>query len=490
VISKKFIRSSFIYTLAGTLPMASAVILLPFYIRYLPMEVYGAFSVCLALSMLVQILVTYSLDTTLYVHYHEFKSEPQKLSAFISSSFIFILGLGVVVLLVFSLIGNLAFKLFSVDSDFSFYPYGLMSVGLGALQAVFRVHNNLLQIREKAEVYLISNVVTFVLIAVTTIVGLQMFPQTLAGPLGGRVITALIMGLWVLVRIFREFGVHMQSPWRYVSFSFNVYTFIYQVQQWTINYVDRFLILLFLPSSSTGASLSMVGVYDFALKCLVPIELILNGLNATINPQVVKIISSQVVKQATVEINRYFYGLVAVMMIMICVTVFAVPVGIDWFVSATRYGEALQYLPYLAVLFVFRAVRLYFVVPYSVLKQMRPLTLLNFVVAVLKIALMIWLVRIWYIEGIIMSAALAFMFELVLLRKFLLPYYQIQFNAFKLMIAPFLILLMIVCAEPWIPAGYGWLAHGVYAVVCALVLAVAYRNEWQHIPFMKAIIKK
>jgi hypothetical protein len=58
--------------------------------------------------------------------------------------------------------------------------------------------------------------------------------------------------------------------------------------------------------------LSSVGIYDFAMKCLVPIELLLNGLNATINPKVIKLISGQTKKGSTLEINRYFYGLISV----------------------------------------------------------------------------------------------------------------------------------------------------------------------------------
>ena len=93
-ISKSFIKSSLIYTVAGMLPMASAIILLPFYIENLSTADYGALSIYLAFSLFIQILTTYSFDTSLYIHFHEFKHDPAKLSSFISSAFVLMLMIG------------------------------------------------------------------------------------------------------------------------------------------------------------------------------------------------------------------------------------------------------------------------------------------------------------------------------------------------------------------------------------------------------------
>ena len=120
-----------IYTLGGALPMASAVILLPFYILYLPTEVYGALSVCLAFTYLVQVIVSFSFDSSLFIHYHELKGDAAKLNSFVSSSFVFMLGWGLAVGLVLSVFGQLIFTYVLSDSKISFYPYGILSTGIG-----------------------------------------------------------------------------------------------------------------------------------------------------------------------------------------------------------------------------------------------------------------------------------------------------------------------------------------------------------------------
>src|SRR5688572_19752002 len=169
------------YTLAGALPMASAIILLPFYIKYLSTDAYGALAICLAFAAFVQIVTTYSFDSSLYIHYHEFKNDKPKLSSFISSAFIFMLGLGLVVGAVLAFGGQMIFTKLLPDSTLSFYPYGFVSIGIGIFQAIFKVHGNLLQTREKPETFFWSNVSSFAIIAITTVIGLKIFPGSLLG---------------------------------------------------------------------------------------------------------------------------------------------------------------------------------------------------------------------------------------------------------------------------------------------------------------------
>jgi O-antigen/teichoic acid export membrane protein len=478
LISRNFIKSSLIYTLAGALPMASAVILLPFYIAYLPTEAYGALSVCLAFSYLVQVIVAFSFDSSLYVHYHELKVVPDQLSKFISSSFIFMLGWALIVGIILSVSGQLIFTLTIPNSKVSFYPYGIIAAGVGVCQAIFKVHGNLLQIREKPEPFLWSNVGNFAVIAISTIIGLKLFPNTLVGPLGGRLLAGFLSCSWVLIRIFREFGFHAQSPWQQTSFSFNVFTFIYQLLQWTVNYFDRFLILLFMP-------LSAVGIYDFATKCLVPIELLLNGLNAAINPKVVKIISQQKEKRATPDINRYFYGLVSVIMLAICLAIIVVPGAIDLFISKSGYAESLRYIPYLGAIYILKALRIYFVVPYTVLKKMQKLTALNIFTSALKIGLMIWLISQWQLYGVILSSLLVHIVEMCLLWYFLKQDYPMRFNFVKLLGVPLFVFLIILVVELQFGTTYSFLSHALVGLLCVTLLGFAYRNEMKLIDPVK-----
>jgi len=452
------------------LPMASAIILLPLYIHNLSTELYGALTIYMVFTLLVQITVTFSFDSSVFIHFHELKGDRKKLSVFISSAFIFMLLLSVVVGLFLSVTGGLIFHLVLPDKNISFYPFGLASVGAGIFQAVFKVHNSLLQSREKPETFFWSNVLSFSLIAICIIIGLHYYPNSLVGPVMGRLAGTVIPFLWVMFRIFREFGFQYDFTWLKSSFGFNTYTFIYQLQQWVINQFDRILMLFFLP-------LADVGIYDFAIKCLIPIELLMNSLHSTIYPRVVSAVMAQDKKQSTPEINRYYYGLTAVVMLLVCGSILAMPWAIETFVKKDSYHAVIQYIPYLAVIYFFRTMRLYFSVPYGILKYTKPLPVIYLIVSGLKIVLIVLMIGRASIYGIIAASLISSVIEIVLLRTNLTKMFRFDFNIFKMLVAPLILLAVIFVLEPLAGIHHPYTVHLFYAASCGGLLWWAYRNE-------------
>ncbi|SKC57021.1 lipopolysaccharide biosynthesis protein [Ohtaekwangia koreensis] len=469
-ISKGFIKSSLIYTLAGMLPMASAIILLPFYITNLSTADYGALSIYLAFSLFIQILTTYSFDTSLYIHFHEFKGEPAKLSSFISSAFVLMLMIGGGVGIVSLVLGDLTFSHFFTDKNISFFPYGILAAGTGIFQALFKVHSNLLQSREKPEIFFWSNLLSFMLIAGFTIIGLQLYPHSLIGPIGGRMIAALIAAIWVLIRIFSEFGVHFNYPLLRSSFQFNLYAFIYQLQQWVINYFDRFIMLFFMP-------LSDVGIYDFGIKCMSVIEFILNGLHSSFYPKVVSAVTSQKEKGSSVEINRYYHGFTSVIMILICMSILVFPWVIETFVSKPDYRRAVEYLPYIALIFIIKPMRLFFAIPYGILKYTKPLPVIYFIISAVKILCMVLLLSEFKIYGVIFASILSAGVEVLLLRYQAREKFQFRFNLFKIILAPFVLFVLIAVLEPLMGTYQPAITHLIYLVSCLGLLYWVYRQE-------------
>lgn len=470
MISKQFLKSSLIYTLAGALPMASAIVLLPFYVNDLSTALYGKLSVFLAFSMLIQILVAYSFDSSVYVHFHEYKKNPDKLSAFISSAFVLILLIGLGVGLLFTITGEILFNLILKEKNISFFPYGLASVVTGIFQGVFKVNSSLLQTRGKPSVFLWANLLLFFLVALLTILGLRIFPDSLMGPIGGRMIASVVLGTWVLITIFKEFGIRFDFSWLKSSLNYNNYTFIYQIEQWIINYFDRILIVFFLP-------LTYVGVYDFAIKCLVIIELIMNGLHNTFFPKVIASIIDKNQRISTIEVNRYYNALVACVMILICLSIVGFPVLIRLFLDKSDYIGALEYLPYLAVLYLPRVVKIYFSVPYSAKKYTRPLPLIYLVVSAVKIGLMGLLITEYKIYGVIGASGVAAFVEVLLLRYSIRKRFEFRFNIYKILIAPFVLFAGIVFAESMFGTEYELTRHLGYLLLCLMMLWILYKNE-------------
>lgn len=457
-----------IYTLAGALPMASAIILMPFY-GSLPPDVYGSFSIYLGFSLLVQIVVTYSFDASIYLNYHEHKSDPKSLGIFVSSAFLFILLLSAGVGLLLALLGNWIFDFVYGAGKIPFLPFGVLSVATGIFQAVFKVNNSLLQTQGKASTFLWINVFSFSVIAGLTIFGLTFLPNTLWGPVGGKLLGALISAAWVLGSVFRQFGFHFHWKSLKPTFEFNNSSLIYQIQQWFINYYDRIIILMVISKAT-------VGYYDVALKFLLAIDFVLTGLNATIHPKVLGKVYEQSIKSSTVEINRYYNGLTGVAILAVTGSILLFPPVIEIFFTKP-YQAAIPLIPFAALVYLLRPLRLWVAMPYAALKYSKPLPYFYLLVAIVKIALLYWLVQQWGVWGAIISTIVSYMVEILILFWGIRNRFHYKFNAFKLIVAPLLLGVSILLLEPWLGVDYPWQLHAFYVILSGFVLLWAYRNE-------------
>jgi O-antigen/teichoic acid export membrane protein len=457
--------------------MASALLLVPFYMVNLSTENFGALSIYLAFSLLVQLFVTYSFDTSLYIHYHEFKKDKHKLAVFVSSAFVLMLliGLGLAVLILPT--GSYILPFIFNQRSIEFFPNGWLALGGGIFQALFKVHSNFLQSREKPETFFWANLILFTCIVGFTIIGMHIFPQSLIGPLGGRALALGLASSWVLFRIFREFGVHFDLPLLGTSFSFNFYSFIYQIQQWFINYFDRVLMVFYLPLAS-------VGIYDFAIKSLVGIELVMNGLHSAILPRVIKLINMDGPKGTSLDMNRYYHGFIAVIMIIVCSSIWLVPLAINWlsaYLQKPDYRLSTDLIPYLAVLYIGRSIRLFFGLPYSILKYTKPLPVIYVFVAIVKIGGMLLLIRDLGVMGVIISTAASILVEMILLYTLSKNRFDFRFNAYKIVIAPAMLIGIILISELSDLFVYESLLHFSYCILCMLLLVAVYRVELKNI---------
>ena len=468
-ISRKFLKSTAMYTIAGALPMASAIILLPFYLLYLPLEEYGALSIYLAVSVLIQIITTYSFDTGLYVFYHDLKKEPGKLRRYISSVFIFIFLLGIAVALISLLLGDFVFSAFLKDKPIEFFPFGFMAVLSGIFQSFFKVHSNFLQTSENPGVFFWSNLLSFSLIAGLTILGLELYPQSLWGPIGGRLAASIVSAIWACGRIFINYGFRFDFSTLRESFRFNHSSFVYQLQQWSMNYFDRFIMLFFLP-------LETIGAYDFAVKCMLGLEFIISGLYNSFYPKVIHMVTNQEQKVSTPEINRYYHGFIAVIMVLVSLAILGFSIIIDLGWISAGYEQSVKYLPLIGVIYLIRSIRFFFAFPYGALKFSKPLPVIYLIISVLKILLIVFFVRDYGVISVIVAGILVTILEIILLWYFIRNKFEFRFNKLKIIVAPTVLATTIAIFQA-LDFLNSYVVYLFYLMVCFCVLALLYRSE-------------
>ena len=224
-------------------------------------------------------------------------------------------------------------------------------------------------------------------------------------------------------------------------------------------------------------TLADIGTYDFALKCLLIIEFILNGLHNSFYPKVVSAIIAQDTKGSAPEINRYYNGFIALIMLLICGSILILPLAIEMFVNKPDYTQSVEFIPYLSLIYVFRAVRLFFATPYGILKYTRPLSGIYLVVSVLKIFLMWITIKEYGLFGVIFASIIAAVVEIILLHSGIRSRFNFQYNHFKILVVPAVVFSCILALEPMFGDTVPNLIHLVYVVGCLLLLGWVYRQE-------------
>ena len=124
MISKSFLKSSLVFTVGGALPMVAGLILLPFYTNYLSEVHYTQILFYISISLLFQILFSFSVDSYFGIKYTQLTGEPQEQKKFTGTVAMLLLMIGAGLLLVTALSGSFLFKqIYRPDLQMEFWPY-------------------------------------------------------------------------------------------------------------------------------------------------------------------------------------------------------------------------------------------------------------------------------------------------------------------------------------------------------------------------------
>ncbi|MGZ4118576.1 MAG: lipopolysaccharide biosynthesis protein, partial [Bacteroidia bacterium] len=119
----KLLKSTFVYTLLGFLPMASAFVLTPVYTKYLSPEEYGIISLSNLFNAYLSVFVAIGIDSAFSRFYFKYKKEAIT-KVLLSTALISMLCVSAILYLLFLLIGNSVFTLAFNNSVFTYSEFG------------------------------------------------------------------------------------------------------------------------------------------------------------------------------------------------------------------------------------------------------------------------------------------------------------------------------------------------------------------------------
>lgn len=480
MISKKLLKSSLLYTIVGSLPLASGLILLPFYTNYLKgVDTFGVLTLYVNFSLLVQLIVNFSIDTSIGIHYFDYKDDIPKFKKYVGTLISSLLIIGGSFLLISMLFGDFVFDLIFDKKTLVFLPFGLIAILTAFFNSIYKTYSNLLINQQRATRFFWINIIYFVTTILFTLIGLYLFPFIIDGPLWGRLLSgALLFGLCLYFFI-KEFGISFHKEFINETFRFCRPLVYYSFIIWVTTYGDRYIINYLLKPFD-------VGVYDFGMKCTLLIEVVLLALTNTINPSIFRIWTDEKLKESTPEVNQHHHIFTLVMMFLIALTLLFIPLLAPFFIHNKDYFLSFKYLPILVVGFMFRGMFNMYLMPLFYFKKTKVLPKVFLISSIFQFVISYYFIQCWGLTGAAISFVATKPLQIWLLSLESKKEFSFNFNRIKIIYLPSFYALFIIVSYYYgiqiISRSY---IDVIQFVICCFMIGIAYKNEIKKMPFFK-----
>ncbi len=473
MIKKDFFKSSLVYTISAGLSTAASFLLLPFYTNthLLTVSDFGALSLYLGLSLLVQLVTSFGLDYYVVVSYHELSDKPAELKSKVASLNGYLIVAGLIITLSFLLGGNFIIDKFIPNANPASFRYVMMSVFTGIFNAHFRFYNNLLIQQARPQTYFWSNLLNFVTTVLFSLGILKMFPLTLEGPMWGRFLSCLCIFIMSFSDVTYNFGIAFQRKFLKSAWLFCAPLMVTTVFQWVLSYSDRYIIKPLLFNGE-------VAIFDLAVRFTMLLSLVLDSLTTAITPKIFGLMKSGG-ENAAAEINKYYSGINMVALVLIPLNILILPLILPLFIKDPKYLTAFLYFGIICAGLITRTIQNLFLFPVFYLKKTSIFIPINGISAVVQVVLGYFMVKYFKLYGAAFTLNIVKLVMLVLYFIWCRDLLNPKINKQKIVLLPIIVLFVISFAELFITK-YGLKMHLIHLmelIAIAGVTAVIYWNE-------------
>jgi O-antigen/teichoic acid export membrane protein len=447
MISKQFLKSSFIYSFIGALPLASSFILLPFYTLYLTKGDFGLLAMYIIFTGLFQIILNFGLDNYIPISFVNNKDNLLKQKQSISSAVFLLLLVGIILSLLLFFTGTFIFTLFdplfaNKNESFQFFPWGFFCVLTAFFNSVFKSYTNLMVHQQRPMRFFWCNITNFVLTVSISIAGIYLYPKTLIGPMYGRLLSGLGIFIIALILFGKEYGFKFHKIYFKEIYRFCYPMFIYFFIVWLLANFNNYILLYYSDAAT-------VGVLAFALYCTQILDFFQNGLSSAIFPKIYGIWNQTKVTKSTPEVNRYYNGLTLASVIILPVFLIIIPYVVILFVKNESYYASFYILPILTIGFIARGLQSMFYTPLLYFQKTKSIPKVYFIAAIIQVILSIILIKYYGIMGAAITMFIIKIVQVILLYFESKKIFTFSFNIAKQIVLPLVYLVVVVVLFPF-----------------------------------------
>jgi O-antigen/teichoic acid export membrane protein len=470
MISKSFFKSSIIFTIGGSLSMIAGLILLPFYTNFLSEDQYTQLLFYISMSLLFQILFSFSIESYFGIKYTQLSESPNDQKRFIGTVSILQLSIGVLLVIVTAIFGDMLFKVVYKDNlGMEFWPYGFYSVLTGFFNSYFKTSSICLIYLKQPKLFLSSNLTNFIFTLLISILGLFVFPNTIIGPIYGRLLSGFIIFL-IGHYIFIKNGIlKLDTAFLDELIKFCRPFLLYVLFIWVLGQIDRYFLQAYIPKSQLNA-------YDLILKCFFGIEFIQNSLFGVISPKLFEIWNKNQKLETTQESNRYFNVLTAINIIQLILFCLLIPLVYKLIVKNALFYQSEVYVGILAAGYALKSIHLFYLSTILFSKKINILLKIFGLSAVIQIVITLFAIKHFGLNGAIYAGLITKILQVVFCMYFTRSIFHYNFNYFKIILLP-LIYVLINLVQFLIFHQYHLWIYLAQLIIFTVVFYIVFKNE-------------
>ncbi|SIQ38639.1 oligosaccharide flippase family protein [Marinobacterium stanieri] len=269
----KLLKDSFLYTIPIFLSRGIGFLLIPLYTRVLTVNEYGNLDLFLIFSHFVKLTLTLEIHQG-FARYYSEKSIRDK-SLIFSTAFWFSLFLYTLASLIAVFFSDYIINFINLTEDFKFLF--LIGVGYIWIQGMFYFMQTYMRFSFKPKYYAISNILCSIITLITSYLFTIYYDFGLAGILLGLLIGS--MSGFIISLLSARFKIFLFIDLTFLRkmLRFSIPLVFSGVFVWSILYIDRVMIGLYLSSSD-------VAIYSLAYKISSIFGLLMTGFQAAFSP--------------------------------------------------------------------------------------------------------------------------------------------------------------------------------------------------------------
>lgn len=436
VNTKEYFKLSVIYTLVAAVPNVIGLVVQPILARMGATNV-GYMGVTDIIVTLLFTFCIFSMESGISRFYYDVKGDKENFNKLVSSIFTGILVRGAVILGVVLVFSPFIGRIFDQPALQHFEKYGVALVISAFSRAIVTTAVSLFRNEKKINSYIFVNISSGLFRAAFQVVGVLCFSLTFMGYVWGTAIGSTIISVCVIIYTYRRCGFHYDKKLNGELLRFGWPLLEYSLIGWGLASVDRWFL-------QKGDSVQL-GIYQNAIYFATGLQLIIQGLSSTTQPEIFKYMSEGIHKQQE-EIKKISN------IFMIQSIVFIVGATIPAIIFITLFFHA-EFLPSAAIIsiifvrYILRSQYQVFALPIMYMKRTRIFSTVNLIALIVSVALNWVLIPIMGYYGAIIAFIAANFTQVVIVYYYQQKIVPIKWNMNKVMYFPLLILLVSVFCE-------------------------------------------